>query len=195
MHARPVSRVLSRLEPLYPTRSGVIRCSDGHSSRSAVARALKQPTRGFDASPNTECPVGEVGHLSPPIWPCSDRGLPSHACCQACGGLLPHLFTLTSGLRRRRFVFCGTVRREVRRPRAQELPGGLPSGARTFLEGCPKAPIATVRPIMQPPPIYRDRQAGPSGRMSSEHQQRHTDSCSEQKRWQTAGSPPCRHTS
>ena len=60
--------------------------------------------------------VGEVGHLSPPIWSCSDRGLPSHACCQACGGLLPHLFTLTSGLHRRRFVFCGTVRHESEDP-------------------------------------------------------------------------------
>ena len=115
--------------PLYPTRSKVIRSSDGHSSRSAVARALKQPTRGFDASPTAECPVCEVGHLSPPIWPCSDRGLPSHACCQARGGLLPHLFTLTSGLRRRRFVFCGTVRREVREP-----------APRRYLAVCPPEP-------------------------------------------------------
>ena len=129
MHARPVSRVLSRPGPLYPTSSRVIRSSDGHSSRSAVTRALKQPTRGFDASPTAERPVGEVGHLSPPIWPCSDRGLPSHACCQACGGLLPHLFTLTSGLRRRRFVFCGTVRREVRKP-----------APRRYLAACPLEP-------------------------------------------------------
>ena len=112
LHARPVSRVLSRLGPLYPCRGRVVRSSDGHSSRSTVARALQQPTRGFDTSPTAERLVGEVGHLSPPIWPCSDRGLPSHACCQACGGLLPHLFTLTSGLRRRRFVFCGTVRHD-----------------------------------------------------------------------------------
>jgi hypothetical protein len=36
-----------------------------------------------------------VGHTSPPIWPCSDWGLPCHRCYQRRGGLLPHLFTLT----------------------------------------------------------------------------------------------------
>ncbi len=112
MHARPVSRVLSRMRPLYRCGGSAPCTSDGHSSRSAVTRALKQPTRGFDTSPGAERLVGEVCHLSPPIWPCSDRGLPSHTCCQVCGGLLPHLFTLTCGLRRRRSVFCGTVRRD-----------------------------------------------------------------------------------
>jgi hypothetical protein len=33
---------------------------------------------------------------------------------------------------RRRFVFCGTIRHHV--SGAQELPGGLPYGARTFLD-------------------------------------------------------------
>ena len=50
----------------------------------AVAGHLEQPTRGF---------VG-VGHTSPPIWPCSDWGLPCRRCCQRRGGLLPHRFTL-----------------------------------------------------------------------------------------------------
>jgi len=36
-----------------------------------------------------------VGHTSPPIWPCSDWGLPCHHCYQWRGGLLPHRFTLT----------------------------------------------------------------------------------------------------
>ena len=35
------------------------------------------------------------GRASPPIWPCSDWGLPCHDCCQPRGGLLPHRFTLT----------------------------------------------------------------------------------------------------
>ncbi len=52
-----------------------------------------------------------VGHTSPHIWPCSDWGLPCHRCCQRCGGLLPHRFTLTLCLRSGRFVFCGPVRR------------------------------------------------------------------------------------
>jgi hypothetical protein len=35
-----------------------------------------------------------LGCLCLPIWSCSVRGLACHACCQARGGLLPHLFTL-----------------------------------------------------------------------------------------------------
>ncbi len=66
----------------------VRRCRlDDHFSRNAIARALKQPTRGV---------LVETGRLSPPIWPCSSWGLPCHACCQACGGLLLRLFTLTN---------------------------------------------------------------------------------------------------
>ena len=80
------------------------------------------------------------GHLSPPIWPCSDWGLPCRACRQTRGGLLPHLFTLT----------CDTLQAVCflwhfpSRCRAQALPGSLPNGARTFLEAyrCP----ATIRP-------------------------------------------------
>src|SRR5262249_60707950 len=40
--------------------------------------------------------LGEPGRLSPPIWPCTTQGFPSLACCQTSGGLLLHLFTLTS---------------------------------------------------------------------------------------------------
>ena len=32
----------------------------------------------------------ETGRLSPPIWPCSDRGLPCHVRCRTRGGLLLH---------------------------------------------------------------------------------------------------------
>jgi hypothetical protein len=81
-----------------------------------------------------------VGHTSPPIWPCSDWGLPCRRCCQRRGGLLPHRFTLTpsthlsAGLGAVSFLWpypspCG----------AQALPGSLPGGARTFL-GHPAAP-------------------------------------------------------
>jgi hypothetical protein len=73
-----------------------------------------------------------MGHPSPPIWPCSNRGLPcrKHYCLR--GELLPRRFTLT-GKSRRRFVFCGTVHHHLHG--VQVLPGGLPSGARTFLDG------------------------------------------------------------
>ena len=35
------------------------------------------------------------GQPSPPIWPCTTRGLPCLPCCHGSGGLLPHRFTLT----------------------------------------------------------------------------------------------------
>jgi len=64
------------------------------------------------------------GQPSPPIWPCTMRGLPCAGCCHPAGGLLPHLFTLTGAAGRltkgfpfaghsgrcRRFIFCGTFR-------------------------------------------------------------------------------------
>jgi len=77
----------------------------------------------------------ELGQLSPPIWPCTTRGLPCRPDYSGRGGLLPHRFTLTSavtfrnplaraafgpsegfpsqghrGALHRRFIFCGTVR-------------------------------------------------------------------------------------
>jgi len=80
--------------------SRVLSSSGGdHSSGTAVTCCLERPTRGS----------GEAGHFSPPIWSCSEWGLPClRHHCQS-GELLPHLFTLTP--RRRRYVFCGTFRR------------------------------------------------------------------------------------
>src|SRR2546426_9115814 len=66
----------------------------------AVASHLMRPTRSSD----------DPGRVSLLTWPCSDRGLPCRACCQARGGLLPHLFTLTLW-RKGRSVFCGPFRR------------------------------------------------------------------------------------
>src|SRR2546421_9027619 len=91
MAAGPVSRILSALR------------RDGHSSGTRIAARLKRPTRRCDA------PSRHVPDRSPvflPIWSCSVWGLPCplHHCRG--GALLPHLFTLTSLLRR--FVFCGT---------------------------------------------------------------------------------------
>src|SRR5687768_14128609 len=58
---------------------------DGHSSWGAIARALQQPTRGV---------LIGADYPSPPIWPCSGRGLPCHMCYHMRGELLPHRFTL-----------------------------------------------------------------------------------------------------
>jgi len=48
-----------------------------------------------------------------PIWPCTRWGFPCRVACASRGALLPHLFTITAGLRRRLSVFCGTVRRNA----------------------------------------------------------------------------------
>ncbi len=101
--------------------------------------------------------VVETGRLSPPIWPCSERGLPSHACYQTRGGLLPHPFTLTAFLRRRRFAFCCTVRRTKLAPRAPRgylaicpVEPGLSSEPGRDHEG-PSPGFATVRPTTSVP--------------------------------------------
>jgi len=94
--------------------------ADGHLSGVAVASHLVRPTRSSN----------DPGRVSLLIWPCSDRGLPCHARYRTRGGLLPHRFTLTLWIQGRS-VLCGPVPS----PRgAQALPGGLPCGARTFLE-------------------------------------------------------------
>ena len=77
------------------------------SVRMVISLGVQSPTRS--SSLPAVSLVG-MGHPSPPIWPCSNRGLPCHACYQTCGGLLPHLFTLTLEQALGRYVFCGTFR-------------------------------------------------------------------------------------
>lgn len=50
-----------------------------------------------------------------PVLSCTAWGLPCHRSYLRRGGLLPHLFTLTVEVSRRsrRFVFCGTFRRQA----------------------------------------------------------------------------------
>ena len=73
---------------------------DGHLSGMAVTRHLMRPTRGSNGP----------GQTSPPIWPCSDWGLP-------CRGLLPAArWALTPPFHPcppcgGRSVLCGPVRR------------------------------------------------------------------------------------
>src|SRR4029079_15517645 len=93
----------------------------GHSSGTRVAARLVQPTQE----------LGRAALERSSTWPCSGWGLPCHARCRTCGGLLLHRFTLTrardsSG----RFAFLWHF------PRGhphRALPGILPGGARTFL--------------------------------------------------------------
>src|SRR2546430_1455149 len=82
-HREEGGRAISRV--LFARRSG----ADGHLSGVAVASHLTRPTRSSS----------DPGRVSLLTWPCSDWGLPCHACCQARGGLLPHRFTLTLGIK------------------------------------------------------------------------------------------------
>jgi hypothetical protein len=74
-----------------------------------------------------------LAHASLPIWSCSVWGLPCHAPYGTRGALLPHLFTLTVGLRHRRYVLCGTCRLRALKRASRTLSGTLPCGVRTFL--------------------------------------------------------------
>ena len=86
--SRTVSRVLSQRLPVC----------DRHSSRSTVARTLKQPTRKAVAGP-----------AAFPIWSCSERGMPSMPRHRGIWwSLTPpfHPYPTRVG----RFAFCGAVR-------------------------------------------------------------------------------------
>ena len=77
--------------------------------------------------------VVETGRLSPPIRPCSNRGLPCRSRCRQRGGLLPHRFTLACALDGPSAV-CSLWHFPSPRD-ARALPGTLPCGVRTFLPG------------------------------------------------------------
>ena len=84
-----------------------------------------------------------------PIWSCSVWGLPcpQHYCRG--GALLPHLFTLTSTSRSRRFVFCGTFRQLNLNSASRMLSGTLLCGVRTFLS-CLLKTNKSDRPVRLP---------------------------------------------
>src|SRR5262245_13024317 len=127
---RAVSRVLF---PRALTRE------DGHLSGTVVADRLEQPTRGS--------PLLALGGLL--VWVTPRRlfglaptgGYRATIRCRWCGGLLPHLFTLTPACARAvSFLWpCPSP------GGAQVLPGSLPCGARTFLgtEPVPRPPRST----------------------------------------------------
>ena len=111
---------------------------DGHLSGTTVAGRLERPTRGS--------PLAHARDLVVWVTPRRLFGLaPTGGCratvrCRRCGGLLPHLFTLTPRLRSGRCLFCGPVRR-LAAPRrylaVYPLELGLSSGR-------PKAPATTA---------------------------------------------------
>jgi hypothetical protein len=145
----------TRTPPAYkPGSVGTPRCT-GRSFLSACRhRHAPAAYPRFTASARRPGSPFETGRLSPPIWPCSGRGLPSHVRCRTRGGLLPHPFTLTAFLRRRRVAFCCTVRCVKLAPHAPRrylatcpVEPGLSSELRRGHQG-PSPTFATVRPTI-----------------------------------------------
>jgi len=121
---------------------------------------------GFARTPRSALTSNGPGRPSPPIWPCTARGLPcrGHRCPR--GRLLPCRFTLTKwhALKRsarglasgwssirahRRSIFCGTIRGPTPASLAfgpLALPGALPCGVRTFLQALPVQEEPSDRP-------------------------------------------------
>jgi len=79
MADRPVSRILCGAVTICPSAAAIIPLGPGsHRGSSGLPEGHNEP-----------------GQLSPPIWPCTTRGLPCRPDCSGRGGLLPHRFTLT----------------------------------------------------------------------------------------------------
>src|SRR5713226_3145262 len=145
MAGESVSRILSNARPNIGLRAGTIIPLGPGSHRDSCSLPEGQPPillRRPDFGPDQP---------SPPIWPCSARGLPCLGRCRPSGGLLPHLFTLA-----RRVPSVASVPRfglsshtvgdapavfslwHFPWPRPREcgplaLPGALSCGVRTFL--------------------------------------------------------------
>ncbi len=110
-----------------------------------------------------------AGRSRSSIWPCTRWGFPCLRACAWSGGLLPHHFTLTfeisdlrSEISNRRYLFCGTVRRQASWPclprvspsqpscvGSWKLRGIAPFGVRTFL----LSRIAPEEAILRPSKI------------------------------------------
>ena len=122
----------------------------GFFSRAPQRLAPASPSRSVRAE-RLSPPAHPVHRHSSPIWSCSVWGLPCPVHCCPGGALLPHLFTLTCGLRLRRYLLCGTFRRMALKPPSRTLSGTLLCGVRTFLSlgsspGKPRRPQPRQRP-------------------------------------------------
>jgi hypothetical protein len=131
-----------------------------HSSRTAVARRLQQPTRrlGRAALPRAATLARDAADRLP-MWPCSRWGLPCRPRYRGRGGLLPRRFTLTR--RERRAV--SSLWHSPRRFRHRALPGIVLCGARTFLPPCEhgrRSPERRRRRECAPWPRHTQRDRG-----------------------------------
>ena len=117
------------------------------------------------ASRRSACPTLAMERAAPwsPIWPCTRWGLPCLLACARSGGLLLHLFTLTSLRRARRYILCGTFRQDASRrhsPRISRSPSS-PAKAESSAPG-----YAASRPLVfglsSPPNCSREAILRPS---------------------------------
>ena len=99
----PVSRILC-----VPITRG-----DHHFSHDRLATALPSVAPLSRSAGGCGIPVAIGRAAQPPILPCTGRGLSCRRHCCRRGGLLPHLFTLTSRLPARRYLLCDTFRRRA----------------------------------------------------------------------------------
>ena len=119
-------------------KPGSVPCGGSHSSRTAIADGLKQPTRPLLGNINR----GLLGLAS-------DGACNAVNCCQPRGGLLPRLFTLAFP----RYVFCGTVYPEtfaVSSPffttDSRSAVSGLSSRSKNTRSGRPPAIVKNICP-------------------------------------------------
>src|SRR5579862_2728430 len=102
-----------------------------HSSPSAIARALQQPTRSVLIEVGTShCLFGLAPAGVYPATTVTNRAVGSYPTFSPLPKQVPRL---RSG-RTLAVLFCGTIRRTRKTSPAQALPGSAPNGARTFLE-------------------------------------------------------------
>src|SRR3981081_3629419 len=163
MAGKPVSRILFCGRKEYSHAPVIIPLGpDSHLGSSSLPEGPNEP-----------------GQLSPPIWPCTTRGLPCRPDCSGRGGLLPHRFTLTvqnylqltcvsfrqtnegfpsaghRGNLRRRSIFCGTVRYPIhaaclRLPCELGSPG-VTRRAALWVSGLSSRPAFSRRPAQRSP--------------------------------------------
>ncbi len=137
--------MLARSPPEHhKERPGVCRGAKFKGSR-PVSRVLSGTVIHLGrASPRASSglPGCDAGHTDAPLFGLAPGGVcRAAACCHPRGALLPHHFTLACA--RRPSAVCFLWHFPSARA-AQALPGTLPCGARTFLDGA--STVATVRP-------------------------------------------------
>ena len=154
--SRPISRVLSGQPQGWP---------GSHSSRALVTKSLQRPTR-IRCGP----------HRRIPTWPCSRRGLPSHAVlprarCALTAPFHPYQFATGARAPATPWAVCFLLHFPWAHA-PQGLPGTLSYGARTFLSRLAEARHQRLPGRLAQQPTLTDRITLPGwkfGRKTGHH--------------------------